>query len=58
MGFFYQNCNGCPDEDHPSKRSTAANAGILHPTASPCTTCKDICPYGEEIFSRPSLVKD
>ena len=24
----------------------------------PCTTCKDICPYGEEIFTRPNLVKD
>ena len=30
----------------------------LHPHRKPCTTCKDICPYGEEIFTRPNLVKD
>ena len=24
----------------------------LHPHRKPCTTCKDICPYGEEIFTR------
>ena len=28
----------------------------LHPHRKPCTTCKDICPYGEEIFTRPNLV--
>ena len=30
----------------------------LHPHRKPCTTCKDICPYGDEIFTRPNLVKD
>lgn len=30
----------------------------LHPHRKPCTTCMDICPYGEEIFTRPNLVKD
>ena len=30
----------------------------LHPHRTPCTACKDICPYGEEIFTRPNLVKD
>ena len=30
----------------------------LHPHKEQCTDCKDICPYGEEIFSRPHLVKD
>lgn len=29
----------------------------LHPHRKPCTTCKDICPYGEDIFTRPNLVK-
>ena len=23
----------------------------LHPHRKPCTECKDICPYGEQIFS-------
>ncbi len=30
----------------------------LHPHRKPCTACKDICPYGEQIFTRPNLVKD
>ena len=30
----------------------------LHPTRIPCTACKDICPYGDAIFTRPNLVKD
>lgn len=30
----------------------------LHPHKEQCTDCKDICPYGEEIFSRPNLAKD
>ena len=30
----------------------------LHPHRTPCTTCKDICPYGDQIFTRPNLVKD
>lgn len=30
----------------------------LHPHREQCTDCKDICPYGEDIFSRPNLVKD
>ena len=29
----------------------------LHPHRKPCTECKDICPYGEQIFTRPNLVK-
>ena len=30
----------------------------LHPHRTPCATCKDICPYGDQIFTRPNLVKD
>ena len=30
----------------------------LHPHRTPCTLCKDICPYGDQIFTRPNLVKD
>ena len=30
----------------------------LHPHRTPCTDCKDICPYGDAIFTRPNLVKD
>lgn len=30
----------------------------LHPHRTPCTACKDVCPISEEIFTRPSLVKD
>lgn len=29
----------------------------LHPHRKPCTECKDICPYGDDIFTRPNLVK-
>lgn len=29
----------------------------LHPHRKSCTECKDICPYGDEIFTRPNLVK-
>ena len=29
----------------------------LHPHRTPCTACKDICPYGNEIFTRPNLVR-
>ena len=25
----------------------------LHPHRKPCTECKDICPYGEQIFYPP-----
>ena len=30
----------------------------LHPHRKACTACKDICPYGDQIFTRPNLVKD
>jgi formate hydrogenlyase subunit 6/NADH:ubiquinone oxidoreductase subunit I len=30
----------------------------LHPHRSACTDCKDICPHGADIFTRPNLVKD
>lgn len=30
----------------------------LHPHRTPCTACKDICPFGDQIFTRPNLVKD
>ena len=30
----------------------------LRPHRVQCTDCKDICPYGDEIFTRPNLVKD
>lgn len=29
----------------------------LHPHRQACTECKDICPYGDDIFTRPNLVK-
>ena len=29
----------------------------LHPHRTPCTTCKDICPYGDQIFTRPNLAR-
>ena len=28
----------------------------LHPHRKPCTECKDICPYGEQILDRKSVV--
>ncbi len=30
----------------------------LHPHRKQCTDCKDICPYGDTIFTRPNMVKD
>ena len=27
----------------------------LHPHRKSCTACKDICPYGDQIFTRPNL---
>lgn len=30
----------------------------LHPHRKQCTDCKDICPHGDDIFTRPNLVKD
>lgn len=30
----------------------------LHPHRNQCSDCKDICPHGEDIFTRPNLVKD
>ena len=30
----------------------------LHPHKEQCTDCKDICPYGDDVFSRPNLAKD
>ena len=29
----------------------------LHPHRTPCTACKDICRFGDELFSRPNLGK-
>ena len=30
----------------------------LHPHRTACTACKDVCPFGDEIFTRPNFVKD
>lgn len=30
----------------------------LHPHRDACTACKDVCPYADEIWTRPNLVKD
>lgn len=30
----------------------------LHPHRKQCSDCKDICPHGEDIFTRPNLAKD
>lgn len=30
----------------------------LHPHRAPCTACKDVCPFGDQVFTRPNLVKD
>ncbi len=57
MGFFTRTAmDALMKTSHPEiNRRQCWN---LHPHRKPCTTCKDICPYGEEIFSRPNLVKD
>ena len=57
MGFFTRTAmDALMKTTHPEiNRRQCWN---LHPHRKPCTTCKDICPYGEEIFSRPNLVKD
>ena len=46
-----------PDEDLPP-RGHPPSVWNLHPHRTPCTACKDICPYGDAIFTRPNLVKD
>ena len=57
MGFFTRTAmDALMKTSHPEiNRRQCWN---LHPHRKPCTTCKDICPYGEEIFTRPNLVKD
>ena len=57
MGFFTRTAmDALMKTSHPEiNRRQCWN---LHPHRKPCTTCKDICPYGEEIFTRPTLVKD
>ncbi len=57
MGFFTRTAmDALMKTSHPEiNRRQCWN---LHPHRTPCTTCKDICPYGEEIFTRPNLVKD
>ena len=57
MGFFTRTAmDALMKTTHPEiNRRQCWN---LHPHRKPCTTCKDICPYGEEIFTRPNLVKD
>ena len=56
MGFFTKAAmNALMNNTHPEiERSQCWN---LHPHREQCTLCKDICPYGEDIFSRPNLVK-
>ncbi len=53
MGLFTRYAMDAPDEDLPPPRSSAVSAGISTPTRTPCTACKDICPYGDAIFTRP-----
>ena len=57
MGFFTKTAmDALMKTTHPEiNRRQCWN---LHPHRKPCTTCMDICPYGEEIFTRPNLVKD
>ncbi len=57
MGFFTRTAmDALMKTSHPEiNRRQCWN---LHPHRKPCTACKDICPYGEEIFTRPNLVKD
>ena len=57
MGFFTRTAmDALMKTSHPEiNRRQCWN---LHPHRKPCTECKDICPYGEEIFTRPNLVKD
>ena len=57
MGFFTRTAmDALMKTSHPEiNRRQCWN---LHPHRKPCTECKDICPYGEQIFTRPNLVKD
>ena len=57
MGFFTKTAmDALMKTTHPEiNRRQCWN---LHPHRKPCTTCMDICPYGEEIFTRPNLGKD
>ena len=57
MGFFTRTAmDALMKTTHPEiNRRQCWN---LHPHRKPCTECKDICPYGEQIFTRPNLVKD
>ena len=54
MGFFTRTAmDALMKTSHPEiNRRQCWN---LHPHRKPCTTCKDICPYGEEIFTRQGL---
>ena len=57
MGFFTRAAVGAlMKTTHPEiNRRQCWN---LHPHRKSCTACKDICPYGDQIFTRPNLVKD
>ena len=57
MGFFTRTAmDALMKTTHPEiNRRQCWN---LHPHRKPCTECKDICPYGDQIFTRPNLVKD
>ena len=57
MGFFTRTAmDALMKTTHPEiNRRQCWN---LHPHRTPCTLCKDICPYGDQIFTRPNLVKD
>ncbi|MGN0662848.1 MAG: 4Fe-4S dicluster domain-containing protein [Faecalibacterium sp.] len=57
MGFFTKTAmDALMKTTHPEvNRRQCWN---LHPHRTACTACKDICPYGEEIFTRPSLIKE
>ena len=57
MGFFTRTAmDALMKTTHPEiNRRQCWN---LHPHRKPCTECKDICPNGEQIITRPNLVKD
>ncbi len=56
MGFFTKAAmDALMKTSHPEiNRRQCYN---LHPHRKACTECKDICPYGDDIFTRPNLVK-
>ena len=57
MGFFTRTAmDALMKTTHPVNNRRQCWNLLTH--RKPCTECKDICPYGEQIFTRPNLVKD